>query len=97
MISSSLAWTIDHYLIARVEGCTTGENAHEVHSLVAIYEGLCLLSATDAFASGRIPEVEARLRLFCHRHQQPSRWGRTPGEDCRVQREIELRAFDVDC
>lgn len=66
MTATSTPCAIDHYLIARVEGCVTGKSAHDMHNLIAIYEGLCFLSATDGTARARIPAVEARLRQFYH-------------------------------
>jgi hypothetical protein len=55
----------DHYLVARAQACVTGANAHELHALLGIYHGLCLLGTEDESVRRRIESVEQRIRAFC--------------------------------
>jgi hypothetical protein len=58
---------------ARVQGCVTGETAHDVHALLANYELLCLLAREDESALARCRAIEQRLRTFCQTCVLPCR------------------------
>ena len=59
---------IDHYLVARVQACVTGANAHNLHALLGNYYELCLIADPDASLRVRVASLEQRLRAFCQSH-----------------------------
>jgi hypothetical protein len=58
--------SIDHHLVARVQGRITGENAHEVHAALGVYLATCDLERTDPSLEGFRETMERRLRAFCY-------------------------------
>lgn len=56
---------LDHHLVARVQNRITGQNAHDVHALLATYFGLCNMAESDPAVAEHLAAVEVRLRVFC--------------------------------
>jgi hypothetical protein len=63
---------IDHHLIAQVQTRTNGENAHDIHRLLAHYVELSQMSGDPACAA-RCHDVEQQLRSFRQTGLLPSK------------------------